>query len=64
MQCKDKFLIQTTALDSNTDVDDLPPDTVRELVTLFYRIISKNLKIKVDQGHFIFACSLIRIVDV
>ncbi|XP_045788388.1 vesicle-associated protein 2-1-like isoform X2 [Trifolium pratense] len=27
MQCKDKFLIQTTTLDSNTDVDDLPPDT-------------------------------------
>ncbi|KAI5417652.1 vesicle-associated protein 2-1 [Lathyrus oleraceus] len=27
MQSKDKFLIQTTPLDPNTDVDDLPPDT-------------------------------------
>ncbi|XP_073226897.1 vesicle-associated protein 2-1-like isoform X1 [Cicer arietinum] len=27
MQCKDKFLIQSTAVDSNTDVDELPPDT-------------------------------------
>lgn len=55
MQFRDKFLIQTTTVDPNTDVDDLPSDTVRELVTLFYRIISKNLKIKIDQGHIHFA---------
>lgn len=30
MQCKDKFLIQSTAVDSNTDVDELPPDTFRK----------------------------------
>lgn len=29
MQCKDKFLLQSTIVPSNTDVDDLPPDTVR-----------------------------------
>lgn len=27
MQCRDKFLIQTTTVDPNTNVDDLPPDT-------------------------------------
>ncbi|XP_024044992.1 vesicle-associated protein 2-1 isoform X2 [Citrus clementina] len=27
MQCKDKFLLQSTIVPSNTDVDDLPPDT-------------------------------------
>ncbi|KAH7549676.1 hypothetical protein JRO89_XS13G0065300 [Xanthoceras sorbifolium] len=27
MQCKDKFLLQSTAVPSNTDVDDLPADT-------------------------------------
>jgi len=46
MQCKDKFLIQTTTVDPNTDVDDLLLDTVRELITLFYRIVSKKLKEK------------------
>lgn len=29
MQCKDKFLLQSTIVPPNTDVDDLPPDTVR-----------------------------------
>ncbi|CAL0314326.1 unnamed protein product [Lupinus luteus] len=27
MQCKDKFLLQSTIINSNTDVDELPPDT-------------------------------------
>ncbi|XP_057449764.1 vesicle-associated protein 2-1 isoform X2 [Lotus japonicus] len=27
MQCKDKFLLQSTIVNPNTDVDDLPPDT-------------------------------------
>ncbi|XP_020231238.1 vesicle-associated protein 2-1 isoform X2 [Cajanus cajan] len=27
MQCKDKFLLQSTVVAPNTDVDDLPPDT-------------------------------------
>ncbi|XP_019445027.1 PREDICTED: GATA transcription factor 26-like isoform X3 [Lupinus angustifolius] len=27
MQCKDKFLLQSTVVNSNTDVDELPPDT-------------------------------------
>ncbi|KAJ7952578.1 vesicle-associated protein 2-1 [Quillaja saponaria] len=27
MQCKDKFLLQSTIVPQNTDVDDLPPDT-------------------------------------
>ncbi|CAJ1943258.1 unnamed protein product [Sphenostylis stenocarpa] len=27
MQCKDKFLLQSTVVNPNTDVDDLPPDT-------------------------------------
>ncbi|XP_073021015.1 vesicle-associated protein 2-1-like [Primulina eburnea] len=27
MQCKDKFLLQSTVLPPNTEVDDLPPDT-------------------------------------
>ncbi|KAH9776990.1 Vesicle-associated protein 2-1 [Citrus sinensis] len=27
MQCKDKFLLQSTIVPPNTDVDDLPPDT-------------------------------------
>ncbi|KAG4973058.1 Vesicle-associated protein 2-1 [Glycine soja] len=27
MQCKDKFLLQSTTVNPNTDVDDLPPDT-------------------------------------
>ncbi|CAL0311640.1 unnamed protein product [Lupinus luteus] len=27
MQCKDKFLLQSTVMNSNTDVDELPPDT-------------------------------------
>ncbi|XP_027910099.1 vesicle-associated protein 2-1 isoform X1 [Vigna unguiculata] len=27
MQCKDKFLLQSTIVSSNTDVDDLPADT-------------------------------------
>ncbi|XP_027361852.1 vesicle-associated protein 2-1-like [Abrus precatorius] len=27
MQCKDKFLVQSTIVNPNTDVDDLPPDT-------------------------------------
>ncbi|XP_039007932.1 vesicle-associated protein 2-1-like [Hibiscus syriacus] len=26
MQCKDKFLLQSTVVPSNTDVDDLPAD--------------------------------------
>lgn len=29
MQCKDKFLLQSTVVNPNTDVDDLPSDTVR-----------------------------------
>lgn len=28
MQCKDKFLLQSTIVSLNTDVDDLPQDTV------------------------------------
>ncbi|KAJ1391727.1 Vesicle-associated membrane-protein-associated protein [Sesbania bispinosa] len=27
MQCKDKFLLQSTVVNPNTDVDELPPDT-------------------------------------
>ncbi|KAG5070082.1 Vesicle-associated protein 2-1 [Glycine max] len=27
MQCKDKFLLQSTTVNPNTDLDDLPPDT-------------------------------------
>ncbi|CAL0331711.1 unnamed protein product [Lupinus luteus] len=27
MQCKDKFLLQSTVVNQNIDVDDLPPDT-------------------------------------
>lgn len=30
MQCKDKFLLQSTKVSPNTDVDDLPQDTVRK----------------------------------
>ena len=29
MQCKDKFLLQSTIVNANTDVDELPADTVR-----------------------------------
>lgn len=29
MQCKDKFLLQSTIVGPNTDVDDLPANTVR-----------------------------------
>lgn len=32
MLCKDKFLLQSTVVPANTDVDDLPPDTVRMLI--------------------------------
>lgn len=36
MQCKDKFLLQSTIVPPNTDVDDLPPDTVREPFFFFF----------------------------
>ena len=29
MQCKDKFLIQSTKVPASTDMDEIPPDTVR-----------------------------------
>lgn len=29
MQCKDKFLLQSTIVPPHTDVDELPQDTVR-----------------------------------
>jgi hypothetical protein len=29
MQCKDKFLIQSTKVAASTDMDEIPPDTVR-----------------------------------
>lgn len=29
MQCKDKFLLQSTEVASHTDIDELPQDTVR-----------------------------------
>lgn len=35
MQCKDKFLLQSTTVNPNTDVDELPPDTVREFIMSF-----------------------------
>jgi hypothetical protein len=28
MQCKDKFLIQSTKVAASTDMDEIPPDTV------------------------------------
>lgn len=31
MQCKDKFLLQSTIVPPNTDVDELPSDAVRIL---------------------------------
>lgn len=31
MQCKDKFLLQSTIMPPHADVDELPPDTVRVL---------------------------------
>jgi len=47
MQCKDKFLLQSTIVNPNTDVDDLPADTVRGSTLSFirdqlYRLKSKN----------------------
>lgn len=29
MQCKDKFLLQSTQVAPHTDIDELPPDIVR-----------------------------------
>lgn len=28
MQCKDKFLLQSTKVPQSTDIDEIPPDTV------------------------------------
>jgi hypothetical protein len=30
LQCKDKFLIQSTRVAASTDMDEIPPDTVSE----------------------------------
>jgi len=35
MQCKDKFLLQSTIVAPNTDVDDLPANTVRDSILSF-----------------------------
>lgn len=48
MQCKDKFLLQSTIVGPNTDVDDLPANTVRYSTLSFtlyqlYKLKKKRL---------------------
>uniref|UniRef100_A0A0A9DLF6 Uncharacterized protein n=1 Tax=Arundo donax TaxID=35708 RepID=A0A0A9DLF6_ARUDO len=36
MQCKDKFLIQSTKVAASTDMDEIPPDTVSKKTQTVY----------------------------
>lgn len=73
MQCKDKFLLQSTIVPSNTDVDDLPPDTVRitermvffffcysfwNLIDLGWKIFDFAFQFNKDSGKTIEECKL------
>lgn len=43
MQCKDKFLIQSTKVPPSIDIDEIPPDTVRMIVLIgdyFYYFVN------------------------
>lgn len=48
MQCKDKFLLQSTIVPPNTDVDDLPPDTVRITEGIFIFLFFVLFLLKFD----------------
>ncbi|KAJ0104871.1 hypothetical protein Patl1_18380 [Pistacia atlantica] len=51
MQCKDKFLLQSAIVLPNTDVDELPPDTVKN-------IGASNNFFNKDSGKTIEECKL------
>lgn len=39
MLCKDKFLVQSSVVPSNTNVDELPQDTVRSFNILIISVV-------------------------
>lgn len=70
MQCKDKFLLQSTIVPPNTDVDELPADAVRILTWALFEwtyhfilissieILFSYFQFNKDSGRAIEECKL------
>nr|CAB3447402.1 unnamed protein product [Digitaria exilis]CAB3450543.1 unnamed protein product [Digitaria exilis] len=50
MQCKDKFLIQSTKVAASTDMDEIPPDTMLKNASIEEDVLRRRRSRKGDTG--------------